>query len=105
MNCGDGWQPDSRWSTNPLWLKQHGTDGSPTHLYWYRNDHLGTPQMLVDSAGTVVWQARSTAFGKADLQIETVENHLRFPGQYFDEETGLHYNFHRYYDPLIGRYT
>ena len=37
--------------------------------------------------------------------METVENPLRFPGQYFDAETGLHYNYHRYYDPLTGRYT
>ena len=94
-----GYQPDSTWGTNPLWLKAGGK------YYWYRNDHLGTPQTLVDSASTVVWQARYTAFGKADIQVETIENHLRFPGQYFDAETGLHYNFHRYYDPEIGRYT
>jgi len=94
-----GWQPDSTWGTNPLWLKQNGK------YYWYRNDHLGTPQTLVDAAGNVVWQARYTAFGKADILVDTVENNLRFPGQYFDAETGLHYNYHRYYDPLTGRYT
>jgi RHS repeat-associated protein len=37
--------------------------------------------------------------------VETVVNNLRFPGQYYDAETGLHYNFHRYYDPVTGRYT
>ena len=94
-----GYQPDSTWGTNPLWLKAGGK------YYWYRNDHLGTPQTLVDSASTVVWQARYTAFGKAEIQVETVENPLRFPGQYFDAETGLHYNYHRYYDPETGRYT
>ena len=46
-----------------------------------------------------------TAFGKAAIEIETIENNLRFPGQYFDAETGLHYNNQRYYDPETGRYT
>jgi RHS repeat-associated protein len=39
------------------------------------------------------------------VQVETVTNNLRFPGQYADAETGLLYNFHRYYDPKIGRYV
>jgi RHS repeat-associated protein len=43
-------------------------------------------------------------FGKADVTISTVENNLRFAGQYFDGETGLHYNWNRYYDPSLGRY-
>jgi RHS repeat-associated protein len=43
-------------------------------------------------------------FGQADVIVETVENNLRFAGQYYDNETGLHYNYHRYYDPKLGRY-
>ena len=43
-------------------------------------------------------------FGKADVTIATVENNLRFAGQYYDSETGLHYNGWRYYDPHLGRY-
>ena len=74
-------------------------------LYWYQNDHLGTPQKLVDSTGTVVWSATYNAFGEAQISIETVTNNLRFPGQYFDVETGLYYNWSRYYDPDTGRYT
>jgi RHS repeat-associated protein len=93
-----GYQPDSTWTTDPLWLKKDG------QYYWYQNDHLGTPQKLVDSTGTVVWSAQYTAFGEAVIDIETVTNHLRFPGQYADDETGLHYNWFRYYDPGIGRY-
>lgn len=92
-----GYNPDSTWGTNPLWLKQNGA------YYWYQNDHLGTPHTLIDSNGTVVWEARYNAFGNADILVETVENNLRFPGQYYDAETGLHYNFHRYYDPMTGR--
>jgi RHS repeat-associated protein len=46
-----------------------------------------------------------SSFGEAQvLPSSTVENNLRFPGQYYDQETGLHYNYHRYYDPTIGRY-
>ncbi|MEN3157790.1 hypothetical protein ABC502_05325 [Alkalimonas sp. NCh-2] len=41
----------------------------------------------------MVWQAEYSGFGKAEVQVAIVENHLRFPGQYFDEETGLHYNY------------
>ena len=36
--------------------------------------------------------------------MPSIENNLRFPGQYYDEDTGLHYNWHRYYDPETGRY-
>jgi RHS repeat-associated protein len=43
-------------------------------------------------------------FGEAVISIATVENPFRFPGQYYDGETGLHYNYHRYYNPPIGRY-
>uniref|UniRef100_UPI001B802595 RHS repeat-associated core domain-containing protein n=1 Tax=Desulfobulbus elongatus TaxID=53332 RepID=UPI001B802595 len=76
-------------------------DGS---MYYYHTDHLGTPLRLTDASGTVVWAADYQPFGKATLLVNTVENNLRFLGQYFDAETGLHYNWHRYYDPDIGRY-
>jgi len=53
----------------------------------------------------VVWAASYDAFGKASITTSTVSNNLRFPGQYYDEETGNHYNWNRYYDPSTGRYT
>lgn len=72
---------------------------------WYINDHLGTPQRMIDGTGTVVWAADYTAFGKATVAGgSAVENNLRFPGQYYDAETGLHYNWNRTYDPQLGRY-
>lgn len=73
-------------------------------VYYYHNDHLGTPQRITDASGRVVWSARYTAYGMARIETNTVKNHLRFPGQYYDEETGLHYNRYRYYSPLLGRY-
>jgi RHS repeat-associated protein len=73
--------------------------------YWYHNDHLGTPQMMTTSSGAVVWSATYTSFGKAFVDGGfSVVNPLRLPGQYEDTETGLHYNWHRYYDPQLGRY-
>ncbi len=59
---------------------------------------------MVDASGAVVWKAAYLPFGRAIVAQADVENNLRFPGQYFDEETGLHYNWHRYYDPGAGRY-
>jgi RHS repeat-associated protein len=52
----------------------------------------------------VVWAATYSSFGNATVEIEAIENNLRFAGQYEDAETGLHYNWHRYYDPSTGRY-
>ena len=93
-----GYKPDSTWTTDPLWLKQGG------EYYFYQNDHLGTPQKLVKQNGAVVWSAGYTAFGQATVEVEIVTNNLRFPGQYYDAETKLHYNRFRYYDPMIGRF-
>jgi RHS repeat-associated protein len=94
-----GYKPDSTWTTDPLFLKEGGM------YYWYHNDHLGTPQKMTAQDGTVVWSAQYSAFGEADVQVETVTNNLRFPGQFYDGETGLLYNWFRYYDPRIGRYV
>ena len=93
-----GYKPDPTWTTDPLWLRQGD------ECYFYQNDHLGTPQKLVKQNGSVVWSAGYTVFGQARVEVETVTNNLRFPGQYFDAETGLHYNWHRYYTPGAGRY-
>ena len=75
------------------------------NMYYYGNDKLGTPQIITDSTNTVVWEADYKPFGEADVNPNsTVVNIFRFPGQYYDTETGLHYNYHRHYDPRTGRY-
>ncbi|MCU1758345.1 RHS domain-containing protein, partial [Pseudomonas sp. 14P_8.1_Bac3] len=76
--------------------------------FYYQLDHLGTPQELTDFGGEIVWSAQYNAYGKV-TQLgsgagEQLEQPLRFQGQYFDAESGLHYNRHRYYDPDVGRY-
>ena len=73
-------------------------------VYYYHNDHLGTPQVLTDDSQVIAWKAVYTPFGGAVTSIATVENPFRFPGQYYDPETGLHYNYFRYYNPQTGRY-
>ncbi|MEV0924591.1 putative T7SS-secreted protein [Streptomyces spongiicola] len=68
-------------------------------------DLVGTPSELVDESGEIAWRTRSTLWGTtAWATSSTAYTPLRFPGQYFDPETGLHYNFHRHYDPETARY-
>jgi len=76
-----------------------------TNTYYYHNDHLGTPQKMTNSAKTVMWSADYKPFGETTLTVSTVTNNMRFPGQYFDAETGLNYNYYRDYNPVIGRYV
>ena len=67
-------------------------------------DHLNTPRLATNAQGQVVWRWEGTAFG--DTQpTGTVTVNLRFPGQYYDSESGLHYNWNRYYDPKLDRYV
>lgn len=79
-------------------------------IYYYHNDHLGTPKALTDENATPVWRADYTPFGHATVDEDPdangilVTNPIRFPGQYYDTETGLHYNYFRDYNPTIGRY-
>nr|WP_053160934.1 DUF6531 domain-containing protein [Streptomyces caatingaensis] len=69
-------------------------------------DLVGTPTELIDESGTTAWRSRTTLWGiTAWATDSTTYTPLRFPGQYFDPETGLHYNFHRHYDPDTARYT
>jgi RHS repeat-associated protein len=92
--------------------------------YAIQSDHLNTPRRLVQSDGQVAWQWSYSAFGdeqpttaktrfaNADLNqsfgsttVPAVTFNLRYPGQYFDQETSLHYNYHRSYSATTGRYT
>lgn len=80
-------------------------------IYYIHTDHLGTPRLVSDQSQTVVWRWISDPFGKStpdqnpDGDSTSFVLNLRFPGQYFDAETGRHYNYFRDYDPTIGRYV
>ena len=73
-------------------------------FYSIVTDLVGTPTELVDTDGALAWHATSTLWGRTAYRSVSTDMPLRFPGQYFDTETGLHYNYHRYYDPYTGRY-
>ncbi|NES63238.1 RHS repeat-associated core domain-containing protein, partial [Vibrio parahaemolyticus] len=82
----------------PLAVLENGS------IYLYECDQVGKPERLKDSAGNIVWSASYDVHGFASIDVEEVRNPLRFQGQYFDQETNLHYNLARYYDPKLGRF-
>lgn len=90
----------------PVALIVHGSET----VFYLETDHLNTPIAARNQTGTVVWKWESDAFGSTPANEDpdgdgaTLTINLRFPGQYFDKESGLHYNHHRYYDPRLGRY-
>jgi RHS repeat-associated protein len=59
---------------------------------------------MTDKSGQIVWEGEFLPFGEPLSITGTITNNLRFPGQYYDEETGLHYNYFRNYKPEVGRY-
>jgi RHS repeat-associated protein len=84
--------------------------GGNKKVLYLEVDHLGSPIAARNQAGRRVWRWESDAFGSTAPSedpdgdgIRTTIN-LRFPGQYFDAESALHYNWARYYDPKLGRY-
>ena len=81
-------------------------EGEEQKLYYFHTDQIGTPLEMTDREGQIVWQATYKAWGSVEkLTVNDVEQNLRFQGQYFDDETGLHYNTFRYYDPEVGRFV
>jgi len=80
-------------------------------VVFLHSDHLDTPRSASDIAGKTVWRWEGDAFGETlpnedpDGDKKATIVNLRFAGQYYDAETGLHYNWNRYYDPGIGRYV
>ncbi|MGZ0077852.1 RHS repeat-associated core domain-containing protein [Methylomonas sp. YC3] len=92
-------------SFRPLALHEQDSTQASGTTYHYHLDHLGTPRELTDTDGGILWSARYSAYGNLALaDIEEIDNPLSFQGQYYDQETGLHCNLNRYYDPNAGRF-
>ncbi|MGH1542728.1 MAG: RHS repeat-associated core domain-containing protein [Arenicella sp.] len=100
------YQPEGYFLTYPLAMKMSNVNSNSTdYVYsYYQNDYIGTPQLLIQISGEVVWQGDYDVFGQITETNTIVKNPLRFPGQYQDSETGLYYNWNRYYTPELGRY-
>jgi RHS repeat-associated protein len=79
-------------------------------IYYIMTDHSNRPFIVANAAGAAIWASQADAFGVGapnedyDQDGVNLTLNLRFPGQYFDAESGLHYNLNRYYDPTTGRY-
>jgi RHS repeat-associated protein len=73
-------------------------------LYYVHADHLDRPVMVTNGAGASVWSAVWTPFGSAQSITGSLAYNARFPGQWFQIESGLHWNWHRHYDPSTGTY-
>jgi RHS repeat-associated protein len=88
-------------------IKPNGTIG---HTTWITTDHLSTPRIGTDENQVIVWKREGAAFGQAKAEKDPDGDgknrniRLRFPGQLADSESGLYYNWNRYYDPGTGRY-
>lgn len=86
---------------------QHFVD---SHLGYLHTDHIGTPYQMTDEKGKVLWDLECDPWGNPLSELTAVDFNLlhsptlRFQGQQFDSETGLHYNRYRYYDPKTHRY-
>ena len=85
----------------------NGSDKAREILY-YHNDQIGIPREMTDGEGNIVWSGDYSGWGKLTqegrLKLD-IHQPFRLQNQHYDEETGLHYNFFRYYDPEIGRFT
>ncbi|OCG61804.1 hypothetical protein A9G42_00900 [Gilliamella sp. Nev6-6] len=89
-------------------LARIDTDGNQEqHIRYFHTDLNGCPEELTDENGKILWECSFQLWGKRihEIEHESVEQNLRYQGQYLDRETGLHYNTFRYYDPDIGRFT
>ena len=103
----------------PLARVEHGSwekTITAGQIYYFHTDINGAPEELTSHAGKVAWRARYLTWGNLaqeewdreyewDAGLQRREQNLRFQGQYYDAETGLHYNTFRYYDPEIGRFV
>jgi RHS repeat-associated protein len=101
---GKGGEGSQTGAATPVALFADLDTASPK-LYYVASDHLSRPVMMTDDTKAIVWQATFLPFGAVHTITGSAANDNRFPGQYYQLESGLNYNWHRQYDPSLGRYT
>ena len=77
-------------------------------IRYFHTDQIGIPREMTDEAGKIIWRGQYSAWGKLTAEEKanpSIHQPFRLQNQYADEETGLHYNFFRYYDAHCGRFT
>lgn len=94
-------------SNRPLAQAETAAQQGIQRFFTIHTDQAGTPVELRDTGGSVAWRSHSTLWGapRTGAPEFPADTPLRFPGQYHDAETGLHYNVFRYYDPATARYV
>ncbi|HEU5331419.1 MAG TPA: DUF6531 domain-containing protein [Actinocrinis sp.] len=92
--------------TSRSWLLDAPDEVVDSRFHAIVTDLVGTPTELVTPDGRIAWHQTTSLWGeqRAVTAQDGVDCPLRFPGQYQDDETGLHYNVHRFYDPAAARY-
>jgi len=110
------YQADGKPVQETIWLGDTpvavlSTTGASANISYIWADHLGTPRQITDPASKkILWRWDGEPFGNSLADEDPSKTgkkfsyNLRFPGQYFDKETGKHYNYFRDYDPATGRY-
>ena len=81
---------------------------SKQYLAYFHNDQISIPREMTDIHGNLLWYGEYTAWGRLKKDERVYKNAhqpFRLQNQYFDEETGLHYNLMRYYEPEAGRFV
>lgn len=99
------YDPTAPWMSQPLFTRAQRNDTQVWAVSYFGTSHLGTPEVAFEKSGEVTWRAEAQAFGEMRVTLSAIDNVLRFPGQYFDKETGLYQNYFRDYDPQLGRYV
>ena len=112
-------QPDGRYtylytdpdSYEPLaqvrnWTNEDGE--SKQEIHYFHCDQIGIPREMTDKDGNLVWFGNYTGWGRLKEETKVTDSAyqpFRLQNQYADHETGLHYNFFRYYEPNVGRFV